>query len=299
MPKLSEIPDVEELDNLYADKIIIYVEGTDDKAVFTELIGPNHGDQLEFKVPEESGSGYHTVRNRVFELRKRNKKIHGLLDGEAAASLGHVEEFINAKGVLFTVPVEALEGLYFLFENELENLLLCHVDVAEFINQNVPFGQIGVGPVDQIRADLTALSRRFYALTMLRFAAGEIHRGGKSCPQVDDHAKLFQGPHSVATILKMLKVKIEAHGIVWIDFMTRVHAVIGAVQGPFKAPGYDNDQRVREIVRLADGKEMLKRVRTKYNNGGLNWEGLLVERLKRSDYADDFTKALLRATSAV
>jgi hypothetical protein len=86
MRKLSAILDREELDNLYADKAIVYVEGESDQAVFTVLSGPDIGDRLEFKMPKAGGSGYHAVRDRVADERGRgNAKIHGLLDGEASA----------------------------------------------------------------------------------------------------------------------------------------------------------------------------------------------------------------------
>src|SRR5438067_1915224 len=119
MPKLGSIKDPVELDNLYTDKVIVYVEGAEDFAFFNDLVGRDMADRLEFKVPEEKGSGYHVVKSRVATERASNPKIHGLLDGETAVALNRFADFLASDGVLFTLTGAEHEGLLFLSEHEL------------------------------------------------------------------------------------------------------------------------------------------------------------------------------------
>lgn len=298
MPKLSAIVDTEELDNLYADKAIVYVEGESDEAVFTVLAGPDIGDRLEFKVPKTGGSGYHAVRDRVLEERGRgNAKIHGLLDGEASASFGHILHLIENRETLFQTTDPALDGLIFLSETELENLILCHAGVAEFLTNNVTLTGIGGQDLEAHRSDLVSLSQRFYLLAMMKFAAGELHRTGTPCKQVDKLAGRFQTTESTLKITREIKASIEKDGGDWNAFVTKLNELMGRVRERFADDGTRPPPKERQVRRLADGKGLLKRVIGK-NNGQRNWEGHLVERLRQSPYAADFRQALLHETGA-
>ena len=56
MPEISTFGDVEELDNRYIDKSVVYVEGEDDQKVWERIIGSDVADKLEFKVPSQAGA---------------------------------------------------------------------------------------------------------------------------------------------------------------------------------------------------------------------------------------------------
>ena len=56
MPELSVFVDVEEMDNRYIGKCVVYVEGRDDRNVWERIVGSELADRLEFKVPLAEGS---------------------------------------------------------------------------------------------------------------------------------------------------------------------------------------------------------------------------------------------------
>jgi hypothetical protein len=294
MPSLRQIGDPTELDNLYSGKTIVYVEGTADLAFFNDLVGPDMFDRLEFKVPEE-GTGYHQVKKRVAGERPRNKRIHGLLDGEAAVAFGHFDEFLVSDGTLFAVEGPEMDGLLFLPEHELENLVLCHVDIPTFVAQNVPFTQIGSVSAGEIRAELVTLAKRFYLLALLKFAAGRLHAAGTPCKVVDEKSGMFVSKVGVAKVMRTIKPKIIEAGIAWSDFIDTVREFAASVMAHFKNSAFEEAQKQRHVLRMADGKSMLKRVRANYS-GPLAWEGLLQGRLKGSDYAPQFVESLELAT---
>ena len=295
MPSLKHISDPTELDNLYSDKVIVYVEGTEDLAFFNDLVGPDIADRLEFKVPDANGSGYHMVRSRVAMERAANPKIHGLLDGETAVTMDAFGALLASRNILFGLEGEENAGLLFLSEHELENLVLCHARLPDFIAQNVPFALIGTRPVETVERELATLAKRFYLLALLKFAAGRFHAAGTPCKAIDQNAGMFISKMGVAKILQLLKPKIEGAQIEWNAFIEAVRAFSDGVKAHFDAQNLDRDARHKEIMRLADGKSMLRRIRGDYN-GQPSWEGLLQGRLKHYGYATAFRNELEVAT---
>lgn len=297
MPKLSSYVDPAELDNSASDKVVVYVEGTDDLAFFSDLIGPNLADRLEFKVPEEKGSGYLMVKARVALERGGNDKIHGLLDGEAAVALGGFGAFLDGGDVLFRIGADNSEGLIFLSENELENIVLCHANVPEFLSAHVPFAAIGSRPVQVLERELLTLTKRFYLLALLKFTAGHFHRAGTPCGAIDKYEGLFDNKHKgVGHILRFIKPKIVEAGIEWSVFMAAARQFAHGVTGHFEQRQFDEETRRKHVLRMSDGKNLLRRIRGEYN-GTAHWEGQLHRRLKNLGYADLFRSALERETN--
>jgi hypothetical protein len=296
MPKLGRIADPVELDNLYSDKVVVYVEGGADLAFFGNLLGPDLADRLEFKVPEEKGSGYHAVKARVAMERGGNAKIHGLLDGDAAVALDRFEAFLEGGEVLFRVARDDAEGLLFLSEYELENIVLCHANVPDFLAAHVPFAAIGTVPIEQLQRKLLTLTRRFYLLALLKFTAGRFHRAGTPCGAVDKHEGMFDNKRmGVAAILRFLKPKIVEAGIGWEAFLAEARRFARSVNDHFDLRQFDEGTRQLHVLRMADGKNLLKRIRGDYG-GTAHWEGQLHDRLKRLGYAERFRDALERET---
>lgn len=295
MPKLGSIKDPVELDNLYADKVIVYVEGAEDFAFFNDLVGREMADRLEFKIPEEKGSGYHVVKSRVANERAGNPKIHGLLDGETAVSMDRFADFLASDGVLFSLAGAEHDGLMFLSEHELENIVLCHARVPEFLSAHVPFVAIGSRPVAVVERELVTLARRFYLLALLKFAAGRFHAAGTPCKAVDQYSGLFDTPQGVAQILRFLRPRIVAAGIDWPTFIAAIRTFASSVRGHFEQRGFDEEERRKHVLRMSDGKNFLKRVRGKYH-GSPSWEGALTGRVKSYGYVARFRTALEAAT---
>lgn len=296
MRRLGTVLDTDELLNLSAARAIVYVEGQSDEAFFTVLAGPDIMEKLEFKVPS-SGGGYINVRNRVGEERNRgNARVHGLLDGEASAALGYVERLIDSRTVLFDSGNRLVDGLLFVSEAELENIVLCHAGVAEFLTHNVGFASVGKADLQGYIDELRVLARRFYVLAIMRYVAAEIHNGGTSCKQVDRLAGRFQTTDGVLGILFHMKAELIAEGIAWPAYLRRVLALMRRARAAFVDDGSSPSPKDRHVLRLADGKALLKRVRTLYN-GTAAWEGLLTERLRTAPYSGEFREALLAATA--
>lgn len=296
MRRLGTVLDTDELLNLSAARAVVYVEGQSDEAFFTVLAGPDIMEKVEFKVPP-AGGGYINVRDRVREERDRgNERVHGLLDGEASAALGYVERFIDSRTILFDSGNRTVDGLLFVSESELENIVLCHAGVAEFLTHNVGFANVGKANLQDYVDELRALSRRFYVLAIMRYVAAEIHNGGTSCKQVERLAGRFQTTDGVLGILFHMKAELIGEGITWSTFIARVLELMRRARVAFVDDGTSPSPKDRHVLRLADGKALLKRVRTLYN-GTAAWEGLLTERLRTAPYSGEFRETLLAATA--
>ena len=160
MPDISTFGDVEELDNRYIDKSVVYVEGEDDQKVWEHIVGSDVADKLEFKVPLQAGAGYKAVLKRVREERLQNPNVHGLLDGEVAAEYGAVEQLINCTKTIFTLDCKEFEGIIFMSFHELENVLVCHSSIVAFAVNNVRLRELGqVNEVDA-ECQLITIARR-------------------------------------------------------------------------------------------------------------------------------------------
>ena len=294
MRRLGSVLDTDELLNLSAARAIVYVEGQSDEAFFTVLAGPDIMEKLEFKVPS-AGGGYINVRDRVREERDRgNDRVHGLLDGESSAALGYVERFIDSRAILFDSGNRPVDGLMFLSESELENIVLCHAGVAEFLTHHVGFAGVGKADLQGYVDEIRELARRFYVLAIMRYVAAEFHNGGTSCKQVDRLAGRFQTKDGVLGIIFHMKAELIGEGIAWPAFLNRVLSLMRRARAGFEDDGSLPSPKDRNVLRLADGKEMLKRIRSTYN-GSVAWEG--TERLRTAPYSGEFRETLLAATA--
>ena len=56
MPDLSVFRDVDEVENRYIDKCVVYSEGKDDRNVWQKVMGGEFADRIEFKVPVAEGT---------------------------------------------------------------------------------------------------------------------------------------------------------------------------------------------------------------------------------------------------
>jgi hypothetical protein len=295
MPRLSAYRDNDELDNAIADKTIVYVEGPDDVSFFTNLAGPDVRDRLEFKTPE-NGTGYHQVKTRVAELRPDNRKVHGLLDGEAAAALGQVDLFLKAQGELFQAETENLEGLVFLAEYELENLLLCHTKMAQFIVQDVVVAELGTRDPVQVQQTIDTLALRFFLFSLIKFTMIAFHSDEQPCKGIGTFKGRFLDPAVGAAQLMRCDVRPAiSQQVDWEAFRDAMHGMVQTLRDHQAARGLDEIEKRREALRLADGKLMLVHVRSRYK-GGRTWDGHLHGELAQSDYSGRFRNALLEAT---
>lgn len=298
MPRLGSYRDNDELDNAIADKIIVYVEGPDDESFFRALAGPNIADRLEFKIPE-TGTGYHEVKKRVTELRPDNPKVHGLLDGEAAVSFGQSEAFLTAADNLFRVDLVDFDGLLFLPHYELENILIRHAKLARFIVNNVPVGQLGTRKIEEVQRTLHEFVPRFYLFSLIKFAMIKMHRPDRPCKGIGAIGGRFLDKNAGwASIMRNdVQPKISEQ-VEWDEFLAELKKLGQEAHERNVARGLDTAGKLDESLRIADGKLMLKHVKSRYGGDG-RWDGHLHDNLVNSGYGERFNIALLAATQRV
>jgi hypothetical protein len=296
MPRLGTYRDNDELDNAIADKIIVYVEGRDDVAFFKTLAGPNINDRLEFKAPE-SGTGYHEVKSRVSELRPTNSKVHGLLDGEAAVSLGQKQAFLESDKNIFQTEAVDLDGLMFLSEYELENLLICHAQLSKYIINNVTVADLGSRKIEDVEATINTFALRFYFFTLIKFTMVELHREDRPCKGIGKIGGHFLDREAGVTKIMRDHVRPHIEGqLDWTEFATALRDLSDDIRARH-AQLADADRR-KQLFRIADGKLMLKHIKNRYNGDG-RWDGHLHNDLVQSDYSETFRQALFAIVEPV
>lgn len=296
MPNLDTFRDVEELDNRYIGKCVVYVEGEDDRNVWERIAGGNFADRIEFKVPYSGGSGSDSVLNRVGMERKRNARIFGLVDGEVAARFGETSRLVACGSVLFELNSEHCDGILFLGAHELENVLVGESGLAGFLERNVDLRQLGTRNKGEIESDIARAAHRFFVAALIKYAWAELYSRG-----------LASGIGDVSHFRSNRRLTQEIR-----EAKHRIHKEFG-----------DNDQELRrevvkigrqvkrkmdsirsaggstrsELVRLADGKGLLARLRSRWHFTSAS-DGLLVERVCSSAFGTRFCQELLAATNA-
>jgi hypothetical protein len=296
MPSLSEVGNEDDLENRYLDKVIVYVEGPDDERVFHRLLGFNFAERLEFKAPLEAGSGCGVVLNEVGRQRaKGNRKIYGLLDGEAAAAVGQLNALLDNEAFLFSVAKPELDGILFLAEHEVENILLRHADVFGYITNDAKLGSTGERDPGVVRRDIAELTRRFFRAALFKYASANMYCGGKMAGILN--VARFRGDESSLAVARALRTQLSAQGIDWQAFMAEVFDITRILRARFKQSSMCNADQHREMLRLADGKGMMVGVARRFSLHD-KWEGHLLASLAASTYATNLQAELLAATGA-
>ncbi|PDT43977.1 hypothetical protein CO661_31945 [Sinorhizobium fredii] len=295
MPDLSSIRDTEELENRYLDKVIIYVEADADEEVFRRIAGPALAGRLEFKTPRSEGSGFNLVFDRVRTERPSNGKIFGLVDGEAAVTVGGLNELLNSDDALFSLPGKAeVDGILFLEAHELENLLLMYGDICEHICRDVRLADLNSHSVEDVRQKLSLIALRFFGSAVLKYSALEMRRSGKACEIVP--AGTFLSRDETMRILREVKQRLIQTGE-WGEFRATFLEVTKRLRDRFDRENLSSEAKRRHLLRLADGKSLLNRLRQHYNTNG-RWDGHLVDSVTRNAYAAKFSNCVIKNTAA-
>ncbi len=296
MADLSEIQDVEALENRYLGKAIVYVESEHDEEVYRRFAGPDVADRLEFKTPKIGAGGWKAVRDRLRQERPSNDNIYGLLDGEAAVHFDGWEALIACQNHLFRLTVAEAEGIFFISGHELENLLLQHGDICGLIVKEVRLADIAKHKVEDVRVQLVLAARRFFAAAAIKYALAELERHGAPVP--DFKLGKFRDPKQAAvSLLFELRQEIKAAGLDWLQVRREIQAVLARLKARFVADGLRPDAREDHFVRLADGKAVVARLREVFKLTG-PLDGHLVDTTSRSAYAAEFRTELMQFTQA-
>ena len=297
MPSLRSIGDSAELDNRYIDKCVVYVEGDDDEGLWRFIVGVDVGDRIEFKVPLTLGSGHEVVYDRVRIERPRNPKIYGLLDGEAAASFGQVGRLINATDaeIVFELDTPELEGILFLVDHEIENVILRHSNLTGYIQNHVTkIKSLGSRNVTEIDDQLLSLARRFFIAALFKYASAHLKATGAGCGVLN--VDRFRAPGSVLAVVRAMKQLVQAEGAVNPSaFMREVFAIARLLRSRVQTETMSAQKKGEHIFRLAEGKGFQACVHRNFKLQH-TCDAHLAERLKTSPYAAKFKEAILAAT---
>ena len=296
MPKLSEIGNSDAVDSAYAARAIVYVEAEVDSAVFARIVGMGSAQEVDFKAPRIEGGGYSAVCAQVNQERGNgNFRVFGLIDGEAAVTLGSLSELIAANSAIFPLPGH--DGVYCLAEHELENLMLLYGDICGYLVSDVTLPHLSTRNRSEIEKTLRDLTLRFFIAAILKYAALHLRHGGVLYRPVD--VGRFQDmTANTKSIRAALKKDIVDAGLDWDIFSDQVIAIVCELRQRFRNENLSREARSFHMLRLSDGKGLMIRLRSEYNASN-RIEGHLVEKLVGSDYADIFRGEILTAVAEV
>jgi hypothetical protein len=290
MPDLLSIPDAEALDNRYIDKWVIYVEGDDDESVWTRTVGRQDAERIEFKVPSHAGSGFQVVFQRVRKERPANPKIYGLVDGESAASIGSLNDFLDCRNSFFVIGGTDFDGIVFLCDHELETLLLRHAQVSLFIVNDASIKDLGVRLQEDVDRDYVQLARRFFIAALFKYVSAELKHHDPACDLLDV-GRFRSGMGTMEVIREMKHLIDQQGGMNRADFLQRLYRIWGKVRTNMRDDGDTAEVRLQYVLRLADGKGLMVRIQS-YFNMSKTWQGHLVDQFARSGFARRFRDEL-------
>lgn len=294
MPSLSEIGDIHGVRYRYSGRTVFLVEGAGDKNAFESLVGPGYEADLEFRIaPTAAGSGgCRAVRDKVDELRLENlgnSRVFGLLDGEAAAMFDAAEVLLTSDETLFMVP--QYDGFIFLGAHELENLYFSHADVCSVLASQASAARLHLHPAGMIATTLDACLMRFARASIYKYTSAHFH--ARQQIRAILNTKIF-GSGSWVQIRNFVKQVVTSGGqLQWSDFVTELVRLGRIARSAMRAcPG--GAGRRGWLLRFADGKELLSRLRTVHGGIPDRVEGALLLEVCRGTYPSEFRQALFR-----
>ncbi len=207
-----------------------------------------------------------------------------------------VARLIDCSDVLFELSLPDCDGIVFLSTHELENVLVGHSCLAGFVERNVELRELGIRRKEEVEKHISREARRFYVAALIKYAWAHMYfRGLATGIGNVDH---FRSDHGLVKEIRNAKQRIEQEFADNCGEFRQQLVEIGRwakvrMDGVRKAGGNAD----AEIVRLADGKGLLIKLRTHWKFTMAN-EGLLVERVRLSDFAERFRAELVAVTGA-
>ncbi len=296
MPNLLEIGGTDDVRYRYSRRTVVLVEGAGDKNAFEAIVGPGFEADIEFCVASTPGGrgGCRAVRDRVPEMRQGNPRIFGLLDGEVTSSLAATNTLLNCTQPLFTL--QDFEGLIFLGAHELENLYLEWADVPELLADHSTVARIHINTPEAIAGSLDSLISRFVRASIYKYTSAHFHAAGTMRGILN--ARIFgEGGYGVIRTTVMAAVTSGGQ-TTWQAFVAELVTVGRCARTAFHSMTTEPARR-SWLLRIADGKELLFRLRQLHGGISEDVEGALLRSVCRSNYPDLFREALFRLTGTV
>ena len=296
MPDLNSFDDVDELDNRYIGKCVVYVEGEDDRNAWEHVVGSDVADRLEFKVPRSGGAWAGAVLCRVRAERVKNTRIFGLVDGEVAAEFGETARLIECPGLLFELGLPDCEGIVFIAAHELENILIGQSGFVEFVEHNLELRELGSRTKEEIKSHVSTEAHRFYVAALVKYAWAHLHFKGLTNGLGD--VGHFRSRRSLLKEIREARQRVRRE---FSDGGGEFRRQLGEIGRRAKQRIDDVERgggcRVSEVVRLSDGKGLLARLRNHWQLSAAS-NGQLVERVRVSTFGTRFRDELLAVTRA-
>lgn len=286
MPSLASLGDGTAVANFYSDRFIFMVEGAGDKTAYERFVGPGYDADLVFQIaPTANGAGgCQAVRDRVTEERTHNDKVYGLLDGEAAAVFDGTQELYESDEVLFRLPER--DELLFLNVHELENLYFAHADVCAAIAHHKPVAKLGAVTSAAVATTLDANLNRYLGAACYKYASAHFYANNQMPRMIN--TRIFDND-PIRKVLAILKSMVTSgSSLTWPQFKAKARTLQLAGTHLLKARGYDETQTRTWKLRIADGKELLHRLRRLNGQVGDAVEGHLLKEICTSDYPASF-----------
>ena len=291
MPNLSSVLDTRELSNLYTGKVIVFVEAESDANLFNRFIGPGYGEFIEFQVPGEKASGCEAVKGRVRQERNSNKRIYGLIDGEAAVGYGAgFDKLLKCDKPLFDLEDERLEGILFLAEHEAENILIIYADVCTYIAADETLAGLGKRNIEQITDGLAFIVERQFWAAICKYASYRLYSSREMSGILSNS---FFEDTSAYVSMRSIKAKVKEKEGSWHRFLGEVKTLRASANEHMGTLDSRGQNKIR--LRLADGKMVLNRLQNVFNVQP-KWQGHLTKEVAESQYADDFRDELFQRT---
>lgn len=300
MPRFSDIGDPTAVENLYADKIIVYVEGEVDANFFYEIAGPAIRGSLEFKEPRVGGSGSDAVIAQVHAERPTNAKVFGLVDGEAAAKVGAVDKLLECTDLFFRIDAPTLAGILFLGQHELENLLVINGNLPGVILRDLDPRLVGRTTPDEVERSIAEATRVFFFAALLKYASVTLHyrsraAGGSGCRTLDSGR--FLDPRGFQVVFGEIRAQVAAEGqVTWSQLKREIRRTRKEFVAPLRAAGADVTAISRAKLRVADGKSLLSLLKRTYSPRG-RWESHLATAIAGTGFGETFRHDLLAMTT--
>ncbi len=286
MISLHNMLDADDLENRYLGKAIFYVESENDANFYKQCVAIGHDEYFEFKGLPGRG-GYSAAIAKAVEERKANEMVFALVDGEAAADkTGGLSLLLSCSSKVFQVPGEGLEGVIFLSEHELENIIIRLSDVVTFIAHDDALGDVGRKSAGGLKQELEAVIDRQFAGAVCKYASMKMNSENRmnGC-----FGAVFWDQPERVTLWK-LRAAVKERTSDWKAFYVEVKAIEAALRKRF-AEG-DPGLAAYERLRLTDGKTVMK---TMAHNHKVNpkWFGHLTMQIVGNAYFDQLRQEIL------
>ena len=177
-----------------------------------------------------------------------------------------------------------------LADHELENLLLRNGDISGYLVDDVALGRLSSRNRADVEKTLRQQTRKVFPCRYIGIRVQHFHYSGIRYPTVSV-GRLQDSSVRTGAIRTDLRDRTVEAGEDWNKLLTQVYEIKDALRERFRKEGMSRALRSDHLLRLADGKEVMKKMISLYN-GSNRTHGHLVQTLVGSEYAREFRRQI-------